>query len=99
MSRFVLLGSCVLILSCQDDGVKSFDIDDPHASLTVETGPFGLSLADLEGRVLFRTVGDEGESGLSFGVYDDLKSYHFYDPRDTQAAPYAARWRFTARRL
>jgi alpha-D-xyloside xylohydrolase len=94
MSRFAFSGLLVIFLSCQNEGVKTFRIEDPNAPLTVETGPFGLSLSDSEGRTLFRTVGDDGESGLSFGVYDDLKSYHFYDPRDTQVAPYAARWKF-----
>jgi alpha-D-xyloside xylohydrolase len=93
-----LAGIAVLLGSCGGGGVAPVVMDDPNGSLSVETGPFGFSVAGEDGAALLATAPGAGEpSALAFGVFDRLRDYHFYDPRNTQEPGWAARWKFAGR--
>jgi alpha-D-xyloside xylohydrolase len=96
LETFAFAISCLpFISSCAGRVVDPFAMEDAHGTLNVQTGPLGFSFADSTGETILSTApGEDGASFFSFGTYDSLKDYHFYDPRDTQAAPNAARWKF-----
>ncbi len=85
----------LLVASCSREAIPSFSIEDTYGTLNVMTEPLGFSFVDGTGRVLLETAaGEGGRSFLSFGTYDSLKFSHFYDPSNTQEAPFGARWKF-----
>jgi len=84
-----------LFLKCGQYYEKEFDLADENGTLHVETQPIGFTFSNNYGELIFSTHVKEGQgqsSFLCFGVYDSLKSYHFYDPSNTQEAPYGAKW-------